>query len=175
MRKINALCAFALFAFCTSSFAQKLNFQDTQARSVNTYAHSYVKPLIVELEVKAVTPKVANVKRDETGQSMRVVGKYRLTKTEAETAFKGVLDNIRSWAVYKLAEDLNVDAIVAATFNIYSEDNGYIVEIKGFPANFKNWNTATEKDYEWIKMESTMTTFDLQSGAAAAAIKTEQR
>ena len=48
--------------------------------------------------------------------------------------------------------------IVAATYNFYTnpartgDDDWYILEVKGFPAKFKNWHTATPDDYEWMKL-----------------------
>jgi hypothetical protein len=48
--------------------------------------------------------------------------------------------------------------IVAATYNFYtnpahtSDDDWYILEIKGFPAKFTSWHTATPEDYEWMKI-----------------------
>lgn len=59
------------------------------------------------------------------------------------------------------------DVIVAATFNIRTAGDGYEVNIIGYPANFVNWKTATQADYEWIQMEKTVTTSEREKIAAA--------
>ena len=65
-------------------------------------------------------------------------------------------------AINSLKED-GADAIVAATFNFRTNDDGkgYTITITGYPASFVNWKTASEADYEWIRMEKTLTTDDL--------------
>lgn len=62
-----------------------------------------------------------------------------------------------------------MDAIVAATFNFRSNpenNNEYLITITGYVANFVNWKTATEADYEWIRMEKVMTTDDREKMSA---------
>lgn len=62
----------------------------------------------------------------------------------------------------------NADVIVAATFNIKTNDEGtgYIVTVVGYPATFANWKTAEASDYEWIRMEKTLTTADREKISA---------
>ena len=130
------------------TFAQKttVRMQDTQARLLDVSSNAYVKPLTVEL----------NVQKD------RVRKTWNLTKDEAENQMNGDLANIRAWAVYKTSQLYDCDVIVAATFNFRTNDkaDGYEIEVVGFPANFINWKTATQADYEWIKMEKVQTTSD---------------
>lgn len=135
-------------------YAQKseFRFQDTQARLLDVNSNAYVKPLTVELKVLTTT---------------RVSEIIKLTKQEVELDMKGDLNNIRSYAVYRASQLHNCDVIVAATFNVRTADGGYEVNIIGYPANFVNWKTATQADYEWIKMEKTQTTSDREKIAAA--------
>lgn len=152
MKKL--LFALAVIATCASAgFAQKTvvkKFQDTQARMLDIKATGYVKPLAVELKVAA------------TG---RINQSWPLTKEQAENEMKGDLVNIRSWALFMTCEKYGADVIVAPTFNFKSTDDGegYIITVVGFPANFVNWRTITEADYEWIQMERTQTTGDREN------------
>ena len=135
MKKLFFFALLTLAAWSDNAFAQKANvkMQDTQARLVNIYSRGYVKPLTVELKVD-----------DSKG---RITRSYPLTKEETEVEMGGSLDN----------------AIVAATFNFRTNDDGkgYTITITGYPASFVNWKTASEADYEWIRMEKTLTTDDL--------------
>lgn len=150
MRKTFLLTLFALLAWGCNMFAQKNNVrvQDTQARLVDIYSRAYVKPLTVELSVDK--------------NKGRVKDEWALTKEQAETEMGGSLENIRSYAVYMSSQKHNADAIVAATFNFRTNDagDGYLITITGYPASFVNWKTAESADYEWIRMEKTLTTAD---------------
>jgi len=143
-----------VLALCTLSYAQKteFRFQDTQARLLDVTSNAYVKPLTVELQVLN-TKRVSEI--------------IKLTKQEVEQDMKGDLNNIRSYAVYRASQLHDCDVIVAATFNIRTADGGYEVNIIGYPANFVNWKTATQADYEWIKMEKTVTTSEREKISAA--------
>lgn len=143
-----------------AGFAQKTvyHFQDTQARQLDVLTHAYVKPLTVELEIKS-----------QTHQEWTVP----LTNKEVEqmiatTTGEGQVDNIRNFAIYKITKDEHCDVIVAPTINVKSNDDGsgFTVTVIGFPANFVKWKTATEADYEWIRMEKTQTTSDKEIRAA---------
>ncbi len=151
--KRTLLVAFALL-LCVLGYAQKteFRFQDTQARLLDVTSNAYVKPLTVELKVLTDT---------------RVSEIIKLTKQEVELDMKGELSNIRSYAVYRASQMHNCDVIVAATFNIRTAGDGYEVNIIGYPANFVNWKTATQADYEWIKMEKTVTTSEREKISAA--------
>ncbi len=141
---------FALLVCGGNMYAQKntVKMQDTQARLVDIFSHAYVKPLTVELSVDKSKGRI----KDE----------WSLTKEQAETEMGGNLENIRSYAVYMSSQKHNADAIVAATFNFRtSEDgSGYLITVVGYPASFVNWKTADSNDYEWIRMEKTLTTND---------------
>lgn len=151
--KKTLLLLFAVVA-CAVGHAQKseFRFQDTQARLLDVNSNAYVKPLVVELQV------ISNKRVSEV---------IKLTKQEVEQDMKGDLNNMRSFAVYRASQLHNCDVIVAATFNVRTATDGYEVNIIGYPANFVNWRTATQADYEWIRMEKTVTTSDREKIAAA--------
>ncbi len=149
-----ALLLIVAMAMCIVSYGQKteFRFQDTQARLLDVTSNAYVKPLTVELQV--LTNK-------------RISEVIKLTRQEVEQDMKGDLTNIRSFAVYRASQLHDCDVIVAATFNIRTAGDGYEVNIIGYPANFVNWKTASQADYEWIKMEKTVTTSDKDKISAA--------
>lgn len=152
MKKV--LLLIVAMAMCIVSYGQKteFRFQDTQARLLDVTSNAYVKPLTVELQV--LTNK-------------RISEVIKLTRQEVEQDMKGDLTNIRSFAVYRASQLHDCDVIVAATFNIRTAGDGYEVNIIGYPANFVNWKTASQADYEWIKMEKTVTTSDKDKISAA--------
>ncbi len=161
MKKFFLMAAIALMT-AVSAQAQKnvtMSVEDTQARSVDTYARAYVNPLTVELQVVG----------------SRVQQPFHYTPSEIlNMCPNGVLnlDNIRSRAIFDLTDAQKCDAIVAATFYIKGNTtDGFDVIVKGFPANFKNWKTAEPKDYQWIFSDRTRTTHDVQSVGGSAAIR----
>ena len=109
--------------------------------------NAYVKPLTVELQILK-TKHISEV--------------IHLSKQEVEVDMKGDLKNIRSYAVYRVSQIHDCDVIVAATFNIRTVSDGYEINVIGFPANFVNWKTATQADYEWIKFGKIYTTSEFE-------------
>ncbi|HJG07572.1 MAG TPA: hypothetical protein K8V25_04900 [Megamonas hypermegale] len=137
--------------------AQKttVKYQDTQARLLDVTSNAYVKPLTVELKV-------------DTSKG-RIVDVWPLTKEQVEVEMGGDIANIRSWGVYQSSKKHNVDVIVAATFNFKTDDTRdgfYQLTVVGYPASFVNWATATEADYEWIRMEKVVTTSEREKISA---------
>lgn len=136
--------------------AQKttVKIQDTQARLLDVKSNAYVRPLVVDLKV-------------DTSKG-RIVDEWPLTKEQVEVEMNGDLTNIRSWGIYKSSQKHNADVIVAATFNFQTDDKPgfYKLTVIGYPASFVNWGTAKESDYEWIRMEKTVTTSDREKIAA---------
>lgn len=149
----------ALFAFIgiMGAQAQKttVKYQDTHARLLDVTSNAYVKPLTVELKV-------------DTSKG-RIVDVWPLTKEQVEVEMGGDIANIRSWGVYQSSKKHNVDVIVAATFNFKTDDTRdgfYQLTVVGYPASFVNWATATEADYEWIRMEKVVTTSEREKISA---------
>ena len=161
MKKV--LFTIILGVICSiNAFAQKttqVQYQETQARLLDVSSNAYVKPLTVELKVKG-------------NQRIREV--VKIPRDFALTAMKADPSNWRSYAVYEVSKRLQCDVIVAATFNIKFDevagDKEIEVEVVGFPADFTNWQTASNQDLEWIRMEKTITTAEREK--IAAAVKT---
>ena len=161
MKKV--IITFVLGVICSINvLAQKttqVQYQETQARLLDVSSNAYVKPLTVELKVKG-------------NQRIREV--VKIPRDFALTAMKADPSNWRSYAVYEVSKRLQCDVIVAATFNIKFDevagDKEIEVEVVGFPADFTNWQTASNQDLEWIRMEKTITTAEREK--IAAAVKT---
>ena len=150
----------------TAANAQKTvvkteSFSSTQARMLEVTAKSYVRPLVVDL----VVPK---------GQK-RLIYSRVYTRTDVEVGLSGNLDNLRSRVIYDATSDWNCDAVVAATFKIeLLPDDGYSVEMKGFPANFDpdSWHPMEENDYQWLQVDKAISFNDAnKQGAVIQNIK----
>ena len=149
----------ALLAFIgiIGAQAQKttVKYQDTQARLLDVTSNAYVKPLTVELKVDTTAGRISD--------------EWLLTKEQVEVEMGGDLTNIRSWGVYQSSQKHKADVIVAATFNFQTDDTRegfYKLTVIGYPASFVNWATATETDYEWIRMEKVVTTSEREKISA---------
>lgn len=133
----------------TTTAQSKTNYQFTQARMPQVLVEPLVKPLVVEVEV---IPTAQTKHKDF----------YRLPlkKLQVETELDGKLENIHNYGVFRYTQEEGCDMIVGATYNFYTNpeaandeaDDYYVLEIKGFPARFKNWHTATTADYEWMRI-----------------------
>ena len=166
------LIAVAIVAFATNVNAQKTvvkteSFSSTQARMLEVTAKSYVRPLVVDLVVKK-------------GQN-RMLYKHSYTRNDVDVAMRGSLDNLRSRVIYDATADpaWDCDAVVAPTFKIeLSPDQSmYIVEMKGFPANFdpNSWHplgkgTEAQDDYKWLELDKRVS-FDKGEGAVIKNVK----
>lgn len=120
----------------TTTYTQ--TYENAQARMPQVLVQPLVKPLVCEVEVVPSKP---------TSYTLN------LTKNKVEKDLEGSLENVHNYGIFKYTTDTQTDMIVAATFHLYSKEDGdYVLEIKGFPAKFKNWHTATNADYEWMKI-----------------------
>lgn len=120
----------------TTTYTQ--TYENAQARMPQVLVQPLVKPLVCEVEVIPSKPTSF---------------KLNLTKTKVEKDLEGNLTNVHNYGIFKYTEETQTDMIVGATFHLFSQEDGdYILEIKGFPAKFKNWHTATNSDYEWMRI-----------------------
>lgn len=153
------LALFALVMGTVVCHAQKeVRIQNTEVRKVNVLANAYVKPLTVEVKVSdkgRVTERIQLSNQD----LLDLAGGTKYTTTDKEFLVEFV-QNIRNFATYRVCQIHQCDMLVASTSNIRTVENGIVVEIMGFPANFVNWKTATQADYEWIEMEKDQTKSD---------------
>ena len=68
------------------------------------------------------------------------------------------LESTHNYGIFKFAEAVGADMIVAATFDFHTskksegEQGDFTLVIHGFPAKFTKWYTATPADYEWMRI-----------------------
>ena len=151
---------FFLLAFCcmigVSAFAQKKTVTTTTAHSETTYQYTQARKPQVWVE-PLVKPLVVEVKVIEDAPTF---WKKPLSRHKVDSELEGKLENVYNYGIFLYTEDTKSDMIVAATYNFYTNPNRtddadwYILEIKGFPAKFTSWHTATTNDYEWMKIQS---------------------
>ena len=145
MRKLLLIMFLTTVGFSGAYAQNKVEFRESQARLLEPVQNAYVKPLIVELEINESKGKI--------------VDSWKFTNKEVN-ALNGEVSNLRTRALFNSTRKHNADVIVAATFDIasLSDGTGYEVKVIGYPANYKGWTTAKPEDYEWIRMEKTITT-----------------
>lgn len=142
-----ALCASAqkTQTVQTTTAHSETTYQYTQARKPQVWVEPQVKPLIVEVDVMQEAP---------------TFWKKTLSRHKVEVELNGQLDNINNYGIFLYTEETKSDMIVAATYNFYTnpdrtgDSDWYVLEIKGFPAKFKQWHTATPQDYEWMRISA---------------------
>lgn len=147
MKKFFLLLAVALTV--TTAHAQKQTetktkvttdvvFEQAQARMPQVVVTPKVKPLICEVKI---VPDAKN---------------YFITELDQKqmASLENNLENIYNYGTFKWTQEAKCDMIVAPTYHLRELDDHskFILEIKGFPANFVNWRTADEKDYEWLRI-----------------------
>lgn len=147
-----------------SAHAQKTkteSFSETQARMVEVTARSYVRPLAVNLVVNK-------------GQQRKTFS-HLYPKTTFEVAMRRDLENLKSRAIYDASNEWNCDAVVAATFKIEltEDENSYLVEMKGFPANFdsNSWHPIGTEDFQWLQIDKAIGSLDKNSGVVINEVK----
>lgn len=143
---VGSLSVFAQKTTVTTTTAHsEATFQYTQARMPQVSVEPLVKPLIVEVEVINGAP---------------TFWEKKLSKHKVEVELDGKLENIYNYGIFLYTQDAKSDMILAATYNFYSnpqrtsEEDWYVLEIKGFPAKFTSWHSATTADYEWMKISN---------------------
>lgn len=116
-------------------------YQESQSRAIEPKQDVYIKPLVAEIEVLE-------------GQKRQDYGPYTYPIKSVETLTLQDLVDMKAWAVYRAAREADADIIVAATFNLYTDEKGknMIIELSGFPGKYINFRTASKEDgdYEWI-------------------------
>lgn len=144
---------FAMFAmlvlsgsFASTLYAQKTtttttSYQNAQARMPQVLVQPLVQPLVVEARVMTQAPNSFTLPL--TVQKVKDLGDN--------------LESVHNYGVFKFAESTNADMIVGATFDFHTVEggSGYELVIRGFPAKFENWHTATKEDYEWMRLTGT--------------------
>jgi len=122
----------------------RFDIRDSQARVLDVYPSTYIKPVIAELKVDTSRGRI----RDTWPLTVE-----ELAARTIDNDANATMQNLRTYAVYKSSEKNNCDVVIAATFDIQLTEKGATITIVGYPANFSNWATGTVADYEWIMNE----------------------
>ncbi len=131
----------ATSAFAGDNATVRFDIQDSQARVLDVYPSTYIKPVIAELTVDTSMGRI----RDVWPLTAPELAARTINNNATAT-----LQNLRTYAVFKSSEKHNCDVVIAATFDIHITERGATITIVGYPANFSNWQTGTVADYEWI-------------------------
>jgi hypothetical protein len=122
------------------------SYNESQARLIEPKQDVFVVPLVADIQV------LDNQTRQDYGPY-----KYDL-KTLVASTFEEAINNIKARALYTAAREADADLIVAATFNVKSDDkvkNLMIVNVSGYPGkyiNFRPLNLEKAEDYDWIRV-----------------------
>ncbi len=122
----------------------RFDYQTSEARTIDVYPSTYIQPLVAEVVVDTKTGRI----HDTWTLSAVDFESRRHPNDDMAT-----IQNLRAYGLFKSSEKHNCDLIVAATFDIKISDQGVIINLVGYPANFDNWSTATKADYNWINIE----------------------
>lgn len=147
MKKILLMVALAVGSL--SVFAQKTttttttSIQFNEVRKPQVFVEPIVKPLVVEVEILKDKPTF-----------------FETTLPKSKVLELGNdFENVKNYGLFLYAAKTSSDMIVAATYNFYTnpdhqgDEDWFKLEIKGFPAKFVNWHTATTDDYEWMRIK----------------------
>ena len=149
----------------TCLYAQKTvttyayHYQDAQARALNATASAYVKPMTVELEVLSDAPTIFRAQLTEDKYKELMGNGGDITR-----------ERVRAYVTFLYSENVNADIILSPVFNIdRHEGRGCDVTVKGVPAIYKNWKSATQADYEWIRLIQAEHTSDKEKTKAISS------
>lgn len=138
---------------------QYWNFGSSQSRMVQSDAHLYVRPFVVELQLMGT---------ERMSWKMRIGGDEYISRWSCDS--RGDINpdqtklNMQNYAVYKASvgeavpfghkESVKCDVIVAPLFNMSFTQDSCFIEFTGYPAVYSNWHTATPEEFDkWIKYD----------------------
>lgn len=130
------------------------DFQTSQARTIDLHPSTYVMPLVAEVVIDQAKGRI----HDTWEMSLRDFQARTIDGNDEAT-----LQNLRAYGLFKSSEKHECDVIVAATFDIRISDNGVVINLIGYPANFANWHTGTTADYDWILLQRGIQNIPLNS------------
>lgn len=122
----------------------RFDFQTSEARTMDVYPTAYVHPLVAEVVVDTKTGRI----HDTWTLSVNDF----ISRQDPDN-YDATLQNLRAYGLFKSSEKHGCDLIVAAMFDIKISDQGVVITLVGYPANFANWASVTSADYNWIDVE----------------------
>ena len=133
--------------------------QFIRAQEKTTTTSTNVK--ITSAEVKQVPPTNSHLR------VLPLICEYKLLNNEkadsisidTKVSVKSIVNNANTWienfvyvAESKLMKKYDADAILSATRDAYTSNEGtLVVVVRGYPVKYKNFHTATPEDVELLK------------------------
>lgn len=150
MKKVFFALAFCLLATigCYGQKHEVFNFQSSEARTLDLSPSTFVHPLIAEVIVDTRVGRINDSWKLSASDFLA-----RQIPGNSEAAYEATLQNLRAYGLFQSSVRHDCDLIVAATFDIKITNEGAVINIVGYPANFANWSTCTKEDFDWIMKE----------------------
>lgn len=154
-----ALAAFSLLSMNAKSTVEvEWNFDSSESRMVQSDAHLYVRPFVVDLEL---------LTKDRLSWEIKVSGEEYGSRVSYNSRGEVLMDatqlNLKTYAVYLASvgkkaaiggSSLKFDVLVAPLFNMSFNQNECTIEFTGYPAKYTNWKSATIDEFEhWIMFD----------------------
>ena len=154
-----ALAAFSLLPMNAKSTVEvEWNFDSSESRMVQSDAHLYVRPFVVDLEL---------LTKERLSWEIKVSGEEYGSRVSYNSRGEILMDatqlNLKTYAVYLASvgkkaaiggSSLKFDVLVAPLFNMSFNQNECTIEFTGYPAKYTNWKSATIDEFEhWIKFD----------------------
>jgi len=145
--KISKMLLLAIICFFALNVAgQTVLVEQSQSRVIEPKQDVFLVPLIADIQV---TDK--QVRQDYGPYTIPV------NMLPQSATFEDAVSWLKASALYRANREADSDVIVAATFNIKSDDKGknYLVTVSGYPAKFINFRPLKldkAEDYEWINV-----------------------
>lgn len=154
-----ALAAFSLLPINAKSTVEvEWNFDSSESRMVQSDAHLYVRPFVVDLEL---------LTQERLSWEVKVSGEEYASRISYNAKGEMIMDatqlNMKTYGVYLASvgkqapiegRSMKFDVLVAPLFNMSFNQDGCTIEFTGYPAKYTNWGTATIDEFErWIKYD----------------------
>lgn len=114
---------------------------------VETYRYSTSEARLLDF-TPTVNPVPLSVEVKVIGQRIHrtiTLTPQELSKRIINNDYKKTIENLRAYAVFYASGVYDCDLIVGARFSFeITSDNGAVIELYGYPANFVNWGGKTE-------------------------------
>ena len=135
----------SLIATClvyTGCYEVSTVVRDTQVKTVDMNAPSYVKPLVAELLVK---------KGIDGESSIRDVWNFN---EDDVISLNSDVEKLKNRAAFLSTQKHLCDVIVSPMYDVYVANGKATVTISGYPAVYVNFRTMEDKDTTWLQVTS---------------------
>jgi hypothetical protein len=143
MKKAKQLLLTATVCLLAGSVSGQGIYEESQARVIEPKQDVFVIPLVADIQI------MEDQKRQDYGPYEFEIQSLSITTYDDITSHK-------NRALYKAMREAEADLIVAATFNVKSDEKGkkLIINISGYPGkyiNFRPIKLDKIDDYKWIE------------------------